>query len=180
MLLIFKFSCICQRHSCKFHTPKCISAIAVTINFTLHESTYWGFKSPFLRHFMSKRKNKCFSITSIHQSKNAWRCLCTVSISNADIMKWKYLSHYWPFVGGIHPVTSGFHSQWTSDVKLWCFLYVSINKLLNKKSTCGWFEKAWSSCEGTVMLLQKSINMSGLFPPNITRINATNSIFFHF
>ena len=85
-----------------------------------------------------------------------------------DIMTWKSFPHYWPFVGGNPPVTSGFPKQRAGNGKLsfpingplcgihWSSLAVSPyqqcgalmfslllarqNKLLNKQICCLWFE----------------------------------------
>ena len=44
------------------------------------------------------------------------------SVYHDDVIKWKHLSRYWPFVRGIH------WSRWiprtkASDAELWCFLW---------------------------------------------------------
>ena len=54
-------------------------------------------------------------------------------------MTWKHFPHYWPIVKGIH------HLEF--DV----FFVVSLNMLLNKQSSCWWFEMPWHSCNITVM-----------------------------
>ena len=36
-------------------------------------------------------------------------------------------------------------------VELWCFVNSSLNRLLNKQSSCRWFELPWRSCDLTVM-----------------------------
>ena len=43
-----------------------------------------------------------------------------------DVIKWKHVPRYWPFVRGIHrsPVNSTHNGQ-LSDVELWCFLWSS-------------------------------------------------------
>ena len=37
------------------------------------------------------------------------------------------------------------------NAELWCFLAFCLNKLLNKQSSCQWFEMPWCSCDITVM-----------------------------
>ena len=49
-----------------------------------------------------------------------------------DVIKWKHLPRYWPFVRGIH------RSQWilrtkASDVELWCFLWSAPEWTVEKK-----------------------------------------------
>ena len=55
--------------------------------------------------------------------------------------------HLW---GNPPPVMSGFPSQRSSNTELWCFFVLSLNKLLNKQSSCWWFERPWSSCDISV------------------------------
>ena len=43
-----------------------------------------------------------------------------------------------------------FSSQKTNNAELWCFLFVSLNKLLNKQSGYWWFETLWRSCSLTL------------------------------
>ena len=60
-----------------------------------------------------------------------------------DIIKWKTLPCYWPFVKGIHD------QQWipltkVSDVELWCFLWTA-PEWMAKQSRRSWFEMPWYS-----------------------------------
>ena len=45
-----------------------------------------------------------------------------ITISHDDVIKWKNLPRYWPFVWGIHrsPVNSPHKGQWRG---VWCFLW---------------------------------------------------------
>ena len=42
--------------------------------------------------------------------------------------------------------------QRANKAKLWCLLYVSVNKSFNKWSNCRWFETLWPPCNVTAML----------------------------
>ena len=56
-----------------------------------------------------------------------------------DVIKWKHLPRYWPFVRGIHrsPVNSPHKGQWRwADV----FFYLRLTKRLSKQSWGWWFE----------------------------------------
>ena len=77
-----------------------------------------------------------------------------------DVMAWKRSVHYWPFVRGI---TGGFPSQRASNAGRACvFFVVILKKLLNKQSSCWWFEAPWHSCVVTVMNSQwKNKNSPG-------------------
>ena len=50
------------------------------------------------------------------------------------------------------PVTSGFPSQRDSNMDLWCFFVVSLNKLLNKHSIDQLFRMPWQSFDVTIMI----------------------------
>ena len=66
-----------------------------------------------------------------------------------DVIKWKHFSRYWPFVWGIHwsPVNSPTKA---SNVELWCFFDLRLNKRLSKQSLDWWFEtpsrSLWRHC----------------------------------
>ena len=62
---------------------------------------------------------------------------------------------YWLFVRGIHQ--SAVDSLKTSDMELWCSFDYRPNKLLDKLSSCTWFETPWCSWDGTVMHQQSGI-----------------------
>ena len=52
-------------------------------------------------------------------------------------------------------------SQRANDVELICFSIVSLNKLLNKHSSCEWFEMPWKFCNITAMqCLSSGITLS--------------------
>ena len=69
-----------------------------------------------------------------------------------DVIKWKHLPRYWPFVGGIHqsPVNSPHKGQWRGALmfSLICILI----KRLSKQSWGWWFETLsrplWRHCNG--------------------------------
>ena len=70
-----------------------------------------------------------------------------VSNSHDDVIKWKHLPHYWPFVRGIHrlPVNSPHKDQWRGALicartSSWCLLWSALNKQLDKQSTRRCFE----------------------------------------
>ena len=51
-----------------------------------------------------------------------------------------------------HPLVSGeFSSRRTSDAGLWYIFTVILNLLLNKQSSCRWFQMPYHSCEVSVM-----------------------------
>ena len=47
--------------------------------------------------------------------------------------------------------TDGFPSQKVGDSELSCLIFVSLNKLLGKRSCCWWFQMPSSSCDVIVM-----------------------------
>ena len=57
-----------------------------------------------------------------------------------DVIKWKHLSRYWPFVRGIHrsPVNSTHKGQWRGALMF--SLICGLNKHLSKQSLGWWFE----------------------------------------
>ena len=71
--------------------------------------------------------------------------------SNDDVMSWKHFPHYWwHFVG---ETTGG---RWipitkSSKAEFLCFLYVSVNNLLDKQSHCRWIETPWRSRDVNLM-----------------------------
>ena len=62
-----------------------------------------------------------------------------------DIIKWRYLPRYWPFVRGIHrsPVNSSHKGQWRGALML--SLICASNKRLSEQSWGWWFETPWRS-----------------------------------
>ena len=65
----------------------------------------------------------------------------------------KLFPHYLPFVRGIHQSTidllhkaSVMHSSDASFV-------IHLNKMLNRQSSCQWFQMPWCSCDITVMMI---------------------------
>ena len=51
-------------------------------------------------------------------------------------------------------VLGGFPSQNASHTDRWLFIFVSLNKLLNKQSRFCWFELKWFSCDITILSCQ--------------------------
>ena len=78
-------------------------------------------------------------------------------ISCNDVMTWKRFPHYWPFVRGIQKLSldsphNG--SDWSPVMKNFDVSFVVIlGQLLNKQSSCQWFEMTEHSCDITVMML---------------------------
>ena len=61
------------------------------------------------------------------------------------------------------PVTSGFPSQRDSNMDLWCFFVVSLNKLLNKHSIDQLFRMPWQSFDVTVMIQKMYFHYRWIF-----------------
>ena len=79
---------------------------------------------------------------------------CDMGSWHEDIMTWKHFPHYWPFVRGImSPVVPP--SQRDSNVELWFFSDICLDKWLNKQWNCQWFEMPWYLCDVTVVDLRK-------------------------
>ena len=68
--------------------------------------------------------------------------------SHYDVIKWKYFPRYWWI-----PVTKA------SDVELWCFFYLCLNKLLRKHSWGWWFKtpsrSLWRYCNVMNILFKR-------------------------
>ena len=68
-----------------------------------------------------------------------------------------FFPYYWPFVRRIHrsPVdqSGGVPSQRDSNVEFRCLSNVSLNKLLNKRSSCQWSGTPWRSYDLIVVCL---------------------------
>ena len=99
----------------------------------------------------------CFVATALEHhgdSKHRQRdCLFNLSRS-WDIIIWERLPRYWP--------TSDQSSQRTRRFDV--FFDVSLNKPLNKQSSCRWFETQWRPCDVIVI---KSLSISPLQNENI-------------
>ena len=88
----------------------------------------------------------------------------------------KLFPHYLPFVRGIHQSTidlfhkaSVMHSSDASFV-------IHLNKLLNRQSSCQWFQMPWCSCDITVMMIiLLSLHISAI----ITEIHTTRQPYLH-
>ena len=80
-------------------------------------------------------KFACWTI-SIEWHQHPWFWLC----GHDDVIKWKHLPRYWPFVRRIHrsPVNSPHRGQWrgASMFSLIC----ALNKRLSKQSLGWWFD----------------------------------------
>ena len=68
-----------------------------------------------------------------------WKCALS-------IMAWKYFSHLWCFLRGIHHRIT----YKASTVELWYFPLDNHNQLLNRRSTCCWFEMPWQQSEVSI------------------------------
>ena len=83
----------------------------------------------------------------------SWRLLKETP-SHDDVMKWKHIPRYWPFVRGIHrwPVNSPHKGQWHRALMF--SLICALNKRLSKQSWGWWFEtpsrSLWRHCNGCI------------------------------
>ena len=67
-----------------------------------------------------------------------------------DVMTWKRFPHYWPFVRGIRrSQDSLIKGKWRGVLTL--LFIVSLNRMLNKRSSCWPFKTPWRSRDATVM-----------------------------
>ena len=57
-----------------------------------------------------------------------------------DVIIWKHIPRYWPFVRGI-PCHRWIPLAKASDVELWCFLWSAPEQTVNKQSRRRWFEE---------------------------------------
>ena len=64
---------------------------------------------------------------------------------------------------GNPPDIGGFPS-WRPVMQFWFFLCCRLNMLLNKQSSCWWFEMPWCSCDVSVMRFIMSISAFGTQP----------------
>ena len=53
--------------------------------------------------------------------------------------------------GNHPPATDGFPSQKVSSAERWCFVYLRLNKRLNKQGSCQWFQTLWNTRHVTLM-----------------------------
>ena len=67
-----------------------------------------------------------------------------------DVRRWERSPYYWTFCEGNPPVAGGFPSQRVSNMDLWCFFGVGINKLFKKQPGNQWSETPWYLCVITV------------------------------
>ena len=84
-----------------------------------------------------------------------------------DVIKWKHLPRYWPFVREFTghrwiPRTK------TSDAELWCFLWTAAEHRLSEHSLGRWFEtpscSLWRHCNDVGVLRQQAINWANVDP----------------
>ena len=80
------------------------------------------------------------------------QCMLLISFAynHVGTMEWQLFPLYWPDMGGIHRWSVDSHHR-ASNTELEYLFYVSLNKLLNKKSNYRWFETPWHLCDVTVM-----------------------------
>ena len=88
------------------------------------------------RHLVNKDDSK----SPVYQTHVALQSL-------ADVIKWKGFPHKWPFVWD----TGGFPSWMTSKGIFSVPLDVGPRRLVNKQSSCRWFETPWRSCDVPVL-----------------------------
>ena len=67
-------------------------------------------------------------------SLNRWYIGQTISFKHDDVIKWKHLPRYWPFVRGIHrsPVNSPHKGQWRESL-MFSLICVWINGWVNNR-----------------------------------------------
>ena len=82
----------------------------------------------------------------------------SVNVSNAglryrheDVVPWKCLPHYWPFVRGIHRSPVDSPHKGSVMPMFGVFFDISLNRMSNKHSICRWLKTPLRSCEITVM-----------------------------
>ena len=72
-----------------------------------------------------------------------------VCVVHNDVIKWKHLPRYWPFVRGIHrsPVNSPHNGLWRG-----AFVFYLMNRQLSEQSWGRWFKtpslSLWRRCNG--------------------------------
>ena len=99
----------------------------------------------------------CYSITIVHSAQGLLKSWSSAIVMmkwagrfHDDIIKWKHLPRYWPFVCGIHrwPMNSPHKGQWCRALIF--FFDLCLNKRLNKQSWGWWFEmpscSLWCHC----------------------------------
>ena len=64
---------------------------------------------------------------SLHISWRSTHPYIYISYFQDDVMKWKYVPPYWPFVRGIHQSLVNSPTK-ASDAELWCFLWSAPNQ----------------------------------------------------
>ena len=98
------------------------------------------------------------------------RCLTCATLPPDDVIKWKHLLPYWPFVRGIHrsPVNSSSQRPMTRSFDI--FFDLCLNKRLSKQSRRWWFEtpscSLWHQCNvlhGKHMMIRHIMNLIHCF-----------------
>ena len=69
-----------------------------------------------------------FFYQSIPQIIDFFMCICQPQntiyrFCHKDVIKWKHLPRYWPYVRGIHRSQVNSYTK-ASDAELWCFLFI--------------------------------------------------------
>ena len=81
------------------------------------------------------------------------------TVTHGDVMLWGRFPYYWPFVTGLH----WWSLNWASNAELHHFSALLLS-LLNKQSSCRWFETPEHSYEITVI---KSNFLSNISEPEV-------------
>ena len=96
-----------------------------------------------------------------------------------DVMTWKHFPHYWP-LWGEPSVIDGFPHKGQLYFGLWFFFIATLNKVLDKQSSCWWLDTLWYLCEVTVLCLLILNDLSMQWNTNINVLNDTISKLFLF
>ena len=103
-----------------------------TVRFLTSQPSLSHFSRMVITHIFSGVRWNCYryQIYTVLAGGIVWRCC------HDDVMAWKPVPRYWPFVRGIHrwPVDSPHKGP-----------DVTVNKILNKQLSCRWFKKPWRS-----------------------------------
>ena len=83
-----------------------------------------------------------------------------------DVIKWKHLTRYWPFVRGKFTGQRWVPHTKASDAERWCFLWSAQKKRLSKQSWGWWFETPsrplWRHCYAITTIVGMLTHAEGL------------------
>ena len=71
--------------------------------------------------------------------------------TNLNVITWKRLRHYWPFMRGIQRSPMDFPHKGLVGRTFDILFDVRLSDPLNKHLSCRWFETPWLSCDVTIM-----------------------------